>query len=325
MAEAGALRWGVEQRLAFVDACLHWAGRVNRSDLVSRFGISVPQASADLARYLEVAPANAEYDRTRKAYVVAPTFHPAFPVRDSLDVLAEIGREHAGEATGSMAPWGAGIPVEHAVPRTRRIVDGDVVRRLMAATRDGLMVRVQYRSLSHAGATDRWIAPHAFADDGDRWHVRAFCVEHREYRDFLVSRIAKVGESVASPVPSELDLAWHTEVTMRLAPHPRLDDGAKRALEAEHGMRDGYSSLTTRTCFAFYVEARLGLDLADEDVPVHRNQLILVNPDEVRRAEACALKATKAALRKIEQPCGVGAAPAEARDPVRHRAISQGS
>ena len=49
-AEAG-LRWSIERRMAFLDACLFWAGQVNRSDLIERFGISVPQASFDLARY----------------------------------------------------------------------------------------------------------------------------------------------------------------------------------------------------------------------------------------------------------------------------------
>lgn len=52
------LRWGIERRLEFIDFRLFWEGRINRSDLTDQFGISTPQASADLARYQEMAPSN---------------------------------------------------------------------------------------------------------------------------------------------------------------------------------------------------------------------------------------------------------------------------
>ena len=39
------LRWGVAQRLEFIEFRLFWEGRVNRSDLMEQFGLSVNQAS----------------------------------------------------------------------------------------------------------------------------------------------------------------------------------------------------------------------------------------------------------------------------------------
>ena len=44
------LRWGVEQRLEFIEFRLFWEGHVNRSDLMDQFGVSVNQASTDLNR-----------------------------------------------------------------------------------------------------------------------------------------------------------------------------------------------------------------------------------------------------------------------------------
>ncbi len=38
------LRWGVEQKLQFIEFRLFWEGHVNRSDLIDKFGVSVNQA-----------------------------------------------------------------------------------------------------------------------------------------------------------------------------------------------------------------------------------------------------------------------------------------
>ncbi len=69
-------RWSQEQRLEFIDFRLYWEGRMNRSDLTTFFGISVPQASLDIARYLELAPHNLEYNKKLKAYFATPEFKP---------------------------------------------------------------------------------------------------------------------------------------------------------------------------------------------------------------------------------------------------------
>ena len=49
------LRWGVEQRLEFIEFRRFWEGRVNRNDLMDQFGVSVNQASADLNRYISAS------------------------------------------------------------------------------------------------------------------------------------------------------------------------------------------------------------------------------------------------------------------------------
>jgi hypothetical protein len=38
--EKADLRWGVEQRLEFIEFRLFWEGHVNRGDLMSAFGVT---------------------------------------------------------------------------------------------------------------------------------------------------------------------------------------------------------------------------------------------------------------------------------------------
>lgn len=297
--ESGRLRWGVERRLAFLDACLFWANRVNRSDLVRKFGISVQQASADLARYFELAPGNARYDRKQKTYLCERSFKPVVSLTSPQEILEELERVNGANTQGEGAPWALDVVAERAVPRSNRTLDASVLQALLSAVRERHMVRVSYQSFSKKTASLRWIAPHAFADDGDRWHVRAFCAEHKDFRDFLVSRIAQVKEPQNSPVPSAADHGWNSFTVLKLGPNPRLEAGQRRALETEHDMVNGSTDLTVRICFAYYVIRRFGLDLDDAAVPPERKQLVLMNADEVQTAEERAESGTAAEVARL--------------------------
>src|SRR5712671_1239155 len=76
--QTSRLRWGTEQRLEFIEFRLFWDGIVNRSDITERFGVSVPQASADLTQYRELAPENIRYDASGKRFLPTPSFNPRF-------------------------------------------------------------------------------------------------------------------------------------------------------------------------------------------------------------------------------------------------------
>ena len=80
------LRWSQKQRLEFIEFRLQWEGRVNRSDLINFFAISVPQASLDFAKYRELAPDNAVYDATEKTYIAGSSFAPVLVSNSADDV-----------------------------------------------------------------------------------------------------------------------------------------------------------------------------------------------------------------------------------------------
>ena len=84
------LRWGVEQRLEFIEFRLFWEGHVNRSDLMDQFGVSVNQASTDLNRYIGFAPDNMVYDTSARTYVRGPAFKPRFLEPDASSYLAQL-------------------------------------------------------------------------------------------------------------------------------------------------------------------------------------------------------------------------------------------
>ena len=71
--------YAIEQRLRMIDFLLSQYGHINRSALISFFGISVPQASADIRMYLDIAPGNAAYDAVAKSYIRGGEFSRIYP------------------------------------------------------------------------------------------------------------------------------------------------------------------------------------------------------------------------------------------------------
>ena len=71
--------YAIEQRLRFIDFLLFQYGHINRSALEAYYGISKPQATNDIGDYLKLAPDNARYDLTAKAYMRSEAFKRIWP------------------------------------------------------------------------------------------------------------------------------------------------------------------------------------------------------------------------------------------------------
>jgi predicted DNA-binding transcriptional regulator YafY len=132
--------------------------------------------------------------------------------------------------------------------------------RLLWAIRDGEDVHVLYQSMRQPAATERWIAPHALASDGLRWHVRAWCQESLDFRDFVLSRVQRILGTRPSSADSTKDENWQTRIDVILRPRPELVDGQRSAIEADYGMKHGRLVLNCRKALVFYVLRQLQLD-----------------------------------------------------------------
>jgi len=278
----GALRWSVERRLAFVEERLFWLGEVNRTDLVRRFGVSLGQASADIARYLARAPQGVRYDKTAKRYVADANFRPVLATPDAARLLGELRLVDAGLLPTEDALFGSIVPFA-AAPVPERKVDAHVLRTVLGAIRKALQVEVMYQSMSRPEPVRRAIEPHALAYDGFRWHARAFDHETREFRDFVLGRMsrARLGAPARS-VPQD-DRDWNEVVELQIAPHPRLTPAQAKAIALDYGIDEGMATIRVRRALLFYALRRLGLDLVPDARPPHEQHIVLVNRREIER------------------------------------------
>jgi predicted DNA-binding transcriptional regulator YafY len=270
----------LESRLQFIDFRLRWERRINRMDLTEHFGISVPQASLDIAKYTELAPKNLTYDRSSKTYTAAPNFHPLYQRSSAQHYLAELLATKMGVIEPAASFIGSAPEADWA-PSPWRTINEQTVEAVVRAIRRQEAIWVSYQSMTSMDESVRMLSPHALGNDGFRWHMRAFCHKRQRFSDFVLARILRIDGFEASQVDSSQDSHWQTVLTLVLAPHPDLPAAKKRVLELDYGMEGGQVKLPCRQAFLYYTLRRLGLHTKEAPDPLAQ-QITLKNRDEIQ-------------------------------------------
>jgi len=260
-------------RLAFIELRVRFLGEVRRQDLFGRFGIQAAAATRDLAAYKDLRPGNIDYDSKNKVYVRAELFRPLFEF-SSVRVLTWLTQGYGdNEPTRYRPP----LPSE----RAPEINDPDleILSVITRAIHRKSAVQISYRAVS-SGMTSRAIVPFALADSGSRWHVRAYDRRSREFRDFVLARIADArfedGLIADEELPDQ-DIQWNRIVELELVPHPanmRNPD----TIEAEYGMAEGRLVTRVRAAMVGYMLRRWNVDCTpDHSLRGGENHLWLKN------------------------------------------------
>ncbi|WP_421440099.1 WYL domain-containing protein [Agrobacterium tumefaciens] len=254
---ASELKWATERRFQFIEYQAFWLGSLNRVDLTSHFGISVPQASKDLAAYQHQYPQNIKYDHSEKRYFVTKEFSPHF-IELKPDVFLNGLLTEAGDRQTPVL-----LPTE-GIPIPKRLIDPLVLRSLTEciATRQSVEILYQSMSPSKPDAIWRRITPHSFATDGLRWHTRAYCHIDQKFKDFLLSRCLGSREPSAPAASVVEDIFWNKSFEIRLVPNPALSVSQKKVVATDYGMTDAQLAVCTRMAMLYYFEKRLRLDVA---------------------------------------------------------------
>lgn len=242
------------ERLAFLELRAFFTGELQRGDIESRFGIKPAAASRDLSIYRELAPKNLDYDQACRRYRPTADFKPIFefqPERVLAWLLQGFG-DGLELSLKQVAPCEG--PGQLVRPDMQVLA---TITRSLCARRP---VRINYLSLS-SGGKRREIVPIALADNGLRWHVRAFDRERGRFGDFVLTRIAKAQEMDGEAEEHELlsaDEQWARMVDLELVPHPGVQ--WPKAVEADYAMHDGVLHIKTRAALAGYVLRRWSID-----------------------------------------------------------------
>ncbi len=268
-----------QERLAYIEFRLVFLGCLNRSDLVSRFGLKESAASRDLALYKQLASNNITYDTVERTYRIGLQLKPLFDYQTQqvLTALAE------GFGDDFVASCGSMLPVER--PSRLNTLSIEVLAPISRALFSGRSLTVTYRSLS-SGRTTLPLIPLTLVDNGLRWHLRAYDLQHERYADFMLNRIEKVEEadSKADQVAlRQQDSDWQQQLELILVPHPALTHPDTIAFE--YGMADNRLRLSVRAALAGYLLRRWSVDCT----PDHRLQgpeyhLWLQNAEALRHA-----------------------------------------
>lgn len=240
MVDLTNINYAQRERLAFIDFCLQFFGQISRADLVNHFKTGLASCSRDLTLYRELAPDNLTLKHETKQYYRTSEFTPVF--------------EHNPEATLNSLCRGFGdgfsngiTPSDVCIDATRLIhPSSDVIAIIMRAINNRQAISCDYVSLS-SGETKRTIVPHSLANNGQRWHVRAFDKKNKAFRDFVCTRLQNVTEiekPIATIQGKEFDKQWNSIHKITLVPHPSIKHF--KAIELDYAMVGGKIELNVR-------------------------------------------------------------------------------
>lgn len=169
-------------------------------------------------------------------------------------------------------------PVEEARAELAA-VDSELFALLVDACRDSTGVSITYYSMSSPQGTQRVIFPHTLVRAPRRWHVRAWCAQRHDFRDFALGRIAAAKlVKDASPMAQRDDRDWVEEARLTLQAHPLLSSDQRSVIEREYFRGATSRNLSVRRCLAAYIlqDLRVAIDAMHEKPP--QFQLALADP-----------------------------------------------
>ncbi len=273
------IKWESLLRYRLIEIIALWEGRLTTNHLSGTFGIKRQQASRDINNYLALAQGNIRYDAKLKGYCPAETFTPRFTQGTVDEYLQLLDANSLLEQ--SMERLALPPTPTYMLRGPGRVISPSIVRKLVEACRQGYRLEITYASMNNAAGEERIIAPHAIVSSGYRWHVRAYCEKHREYRDFIIARVLAISDFMGSRIDDpEEDSLWHEWIELRLIPHPDLSAAQQALIEHERGMSDGVLCISTRKATAIYMLQLLQVPTAKTDTP-NATPLVLENLDDI--------------------------------------------
>ncbi len=262
--------WSEKTRLEFIERVLYWRGWINRVDLVKGFGLSLPQATNDLVTYSTLSQGECAYNIRTKRYETSKNFKPILTVPMLWSDLKRLE-----PVLWEQTEFPLLAEPEQPIRQALDVVCKTVSRAIF--TKEAL--EICYWSAENGGIQSRFISPRTFANDGLRIHTRAFCHRDKTFKDFNLSRIESIVQSIPCPFSNEVDLDWETFVKVTISANPNLKLLQRQALERDYGMIDGDFTFSVRKALLIYSMRRLGFikDLNSLPITNEIQELVLQN------------------------------------------------
>ncbi len=289
------IRWDLLLRYRLIEIVALWEGRLTTNHICHSFGIGRQQASKDINTYLrELGPDNLVYDRHLKGYVPTGHFRPKVTTGQVSEYQDLLSRQDS--LSNTFESLDLSVAESTIVRGPQRIIRPEVMRAVVAATRQGRVLKAEYASLSPARVQQQTLEPHTLVCVGNSWHVRAWCDQNREFRDFALSRFRGNPELLRQRSRNNLlqDDDWNRQITIVLMPDSRLNADQQDIIAADYGMHGQRLELNTRAALAPYLLSRMGLGLDHQHPDPMTQQLELVNEEQLGIAESARERSIKA-------------------------------
>ncbi len=271
-------------RFRLIEILVFWEGRISSTTLVKAFGIGRQQGTKNIHRYIdEVCDSNLLYDAHIKGYRPTENFQPIL-TKGTVDEYLYL--LHSCQDLDSRFSY---LDIQKANTEVifplHRKVNAQFIRPIVQAARTQQRIEIDYMSITSGAIETRVISPHTLVYSGYRWHIRAHCEKHNDYRDFVLSRINDIPVPVTiSENGMDEDKAWNTQIELIIKPDPRLSPFQKKIIQQEYNMTNGQLNISTRAALANYHLHYLRISSSNNKEPSpEAQQLVLANHEQIKQ------------------------------------------
>lgn len=158
-----------------------------------------------------------------------------------------------------------------------------ILRTLVQASREHRRVDLSYISMTSGIEEDRIIVPHTLVYTPLRWHVRAYCEKHGDFRDFVLSRFRGSSELLnESQFTSEEDKIWNKEITLEIVPDSRLGEAQQEIVARDFNMKNRCLLIKIRAPLVAYMLQALNIDPHTQEIHPEAQQIVVGNFREIK-------------------------------------------
>ena len=277
------IKRATQQRMQYIELMAYYTGVVTRSDVAKAFGISDAAATKDLKFYSQIAPDNLIYKHNVFGFVPTTHFQEMFTELEPQYVLPLISANlpFIGETIEQNRLYGVST---EQLPLPQRLPGKKIVAQVIRAIKQKTKLSLVYSSLSDRNSSEsRIIEPHSLVNTGLRWHVRAYCEDTYDFRDFVLSRVQQAQQlSEKAESNPEYDDDWMEPINLQLTPHPNLSEDKRQILMTDYAAKNDVIEFTVRRALLAYVLQRMSVDTTkDHSLNPNAFQLIVMNRDEI--------------------------------------------
>lgn len=214
--------WGYKQRLIYIEQQLLWGRCFKARMLMDNFGVSRHQASMDIKNYIELFPSNVKpYNPLIKHYEPSDSFIPE---------LNGVDPDY---------PLNHGVVDDHDQPPVeictslRREMNDKVVLAVLKHIEEKTSFEAIYASASTPVGSKHVLSPSKVIFASGRLHIRAYCHEKGEFRDFALSRFLTTPRLSRLDKKVPLDKYWDENLTVKVIVNPNLSEDAQTLIKRE--------------------------------------------------------------------------------------------
>lgn len=231
-------------RLRLLRALLLWEGEIRSNRIQRLLSVTAVPASRLIAQFRDAYPGLIENDTREKRWVLARS------VSATAQLSANAPRIDEYLALTSDDELGCCM-----VDARQTFLDPapSVFHILRRACLDKVAVDVTYASMNHPEGVRRTIHPHTIVRGSQRWHVRAWCEERQEYRDFAIGRMSSPSLIGATNKELPPDRAWETMIEVRVGAHRALPTDKEKVIRDEYFQGKVARRFTVRAALANYL------------------------------------------------------------------------